>query len=128
MTDIMNESMTNALWVCLVIAFAASSISYTITQTELFVPVRNLSQKFGHMIGYLFSCFYCMSHWVIIAGVLVYQPILISSGHTFVDIVVSIFFIITISTFISGFIFKVFLTAISMKIKEKEMKELLSKK
>lgn len=128
MNEVFNGAVLNALWSCLVIAVAASSISYTITQTELFVPVRSWSQKFGHMIGYLFSCFYCMSHWVVFVGVLIYKPILLSSGYLAVDLLVSTFFTITIATFVCGFIFKVFLTAIAMKLKEKEIKEIMSKK
>lgn len=128
MNEVFNGAALNALWSCFVIAVAASSISYTITQTELFIPVRSWSQKLGHMIGYLFSCFYCMSHWVIFVGILIYKPVLISSGYLVVDLLVSAFFTITIAAFICGFIFKVFLTAMAMKIKEKEIKEILSKK
>lgn len=128
MNDVLNLSFLNALWVCFVIAVAASSISYTITQTELFVPVRAWTQKLGHMIGYLFTCFYCMSHWVVLAGVLIYKPVLINSGYLTIDLVVSTFFTITLASFVCGFIFKVFLTAIAMKLKEKEIKEIMARK
>ncbi|MFL9711174.1 hypothetical protein ACW4YW_09145 [Methylobacillus pratensis] len=128
MNEVINGTAINALWSCLVLAIAASSISYTITQTELFVPLRAWTQKLGHMTGYLFSCFYCMSHWVIFAGISIYRPVLINSDYLIIDLLVSAFFTIAISAFISGFIFKVFLTAMAMKIKEKEIKEILSKK
>lgn len=128
MINTFNDASLGALWACFVIAVASSSISYSITQTELFVPVRAWAQKLGHMIGYLFTCFYCMSHWVVFAGILIYQPILVDSGYLAVDLIVSSFFTITISAFISGFIFKVFLTAIAMKLKEKEIKEIMAKK
>ena len=123
-----NDPALGSLWACIVIAIAASSISYTITQTELFIPVRTWSQKLGHMIGYLFSCFYCMSHWVVLAGVLIYKPVLLNSGYLAIDLVISTFFTITLCAFICGLIFKVFLVAMAMKIKEKEIKEILSKK
>ncbi|WP_211343340.1 DUF1360 domain-containing protein [Lampropedia puyangensis] len=116
-----------ALWVCLVIAVAAASISYTITMTELFAPLRAWSQKLGHMIGYLFTCFYCMSHWVVIAAVLIYQPRLIQSEFLVVDLIVSTFFTITLSAMVCGVLFKVFLTAMTMKLKKKEVTEALSK-
>lgn len=112
------------IWVCFVIAVAAASISTTITMTELFVPVRNLAHKFGHMIGYLFQCFYCMSHWIVILGILIYQPILINSHHLLIDLVVSIFFTVTISTFVNGLIFKVFASKMKMKIIESEIAKL----
>ena len=121
------ESMDlSALWACVVIAVAASSVSITITQTELFAPLRALMQKAGHMIGYLFQCFYCMKHWVVAALILVYQPILIESGFSIVDLAVSWFFTVTISSFVSGAMFKVFLQAMGSKMKEKELMALMA--
>lgn len=121
------ESMDlSALWACVVIAVASSSVSITITQTELFAPLRALMQKAGHMIGYLFQCFYCMKHWVVAALILVYQPILIESGFSVVDLAVSWFFTVTISSFVSGAMFKVFLQAMGSKMKEKELMALMA--
>lgn len=116
----------SAFWVCLVIAIASSSTSITIAQTELFAPLRALMQKAGHMIGYLFQCFYCMKHWVVGVLILIYQPILIASGLSIVDLAVSWLFTITLSSFVSGAMFKVFLLAMSSKIKEKELKALIA--
>ena len=79
------------------------------------------------MIGYLFTCFYCMSHWVVIAAVLIYQPRLIQSGSLVCDLIVSTFFTITISALACGLLFRVFLTAMAMKLKQKEMAEAMSK-
>ena len=110
-----------ALWMCVVLAVAAASISYTVTMTELFAPLRSWSQKLGHMVGYLFSCFYCMSHWVVIAAVLLYQPRLIHSNMLAVDLIVSIFFTITIAALVCGLLFRVFLSAMAMKLKQQEM-------
>ncbi len=125
--EIVWSSSAAALWMCVVIAVAAASISYTITMTELFAPVRAWTQKLGHMIGYLFTCFYCMSHWVVIAAVLIYQPRLIQSGSLVCDLIVSTFFTITISALACGLLFRVFLTAMAMKLKQKEMAEAMSK-
>lgn len=125
--DIVWSNSASALWVCVVIAIAAASISYTITMTELFAPVRSWSQKLGHMIGYLFTCFYCMSHWVVIAAVLIYRPRLIQSDLPSADLIVSIFFTITLAALVCGLLFRVFLTAMAMKLKQKEMAEAMSK-
>lgn len=116
-----------ALWACVVLSFAAASISFTITQTELFVPVRNLANKIGHMTGYLFHCFYCMSHWVVFAGVLIYQPVIVSSGHILTDLVVTSFFSITLTTLINGFMFRSFINAMAKKMKERDLKEMMAK-
>lgn len=120
-------SSAAALWTCVVIAVAAASISYTITMTELFAPVRAWAQKLGHMVGYLFTCFYCMSHWAVIAAILIYQPRLIQSGSLVCDLIVSAFFTITITSLVCGLMFRVFLTAMAMKLKQKEMVEAASK-
>jgi hypothetical protein len=125
--NIVWSNSASALWACLVIAVAAASISYTITMTELFAPVRSWSQKLGHMIGYLFTCFYCMSHWVVIAAVLIYRPRLIQSDLLTADLIVSIFFTITLAALVCGLLFRVFLTAMAMKLKQKEMAEAMSK-
>lgn len=102
-------------------------MSITITQTELFAPIRALMLKAGHMIGYLFQCFYCMKHWVVLGLTLLYQPALIKSGFLVADLAVSWFFTVTVSCFVSGIVFKVFLLAMGSKIKEKELMALLAK-
>ncbi|MFW7222106.1 DUF1360 domain-containing protein [Citrobacter sp. BNK-42] len=116
-----------ALWSCIVLSFAAASISFSITQTELFVPVRNLANKIGHMTGYLFHCFYCMSHWVVFAGVLIYRPVIISSGFIVVDLLVTAFFTVTVTTFINGFMFRSFINAMAKMMKERDLKEMMAK-
>ncbi|MDH2624471.1 hypothetical protein V3N00_15170 [Acinetobacter baumannii] len=122
-----NESM-QALWACVVLSVAASSIAITITHTEVFSPLRAWMQKLGHMIGYLFQCFYCMSHWIVFLGILIYRPQILNSSSFLADFIVSVFFTLTLSTFISGIFFKVFLTAMAMKVREKEVKEIMTKK
>ena len=117
----------NSLWICMTVAISASSIAVTITQTEVFAPVRAWSHKLGKMIAHLFQCFYCMSHWVVAAGVLIYQPRLIRSSLLPVDLLVSAFFTITMAAFTSGLLFKVFLCAMTMKLKEKKVKEMLAR-
>lgn len=116
-----------ALWACIVISFTAASISLTITQTEVFVPLRNVANKMGHMIGYLFHCFYCMSHWIVFAGVLIYKPVLISSGYIIIDLIVTAFFTVTLTTFVNGFMFRSFISAMAKMMREQDLKEMMAK-
>ncbi len=125
MHTLLSSIQAVSLWNCVVLALAASSISITLTQTELFVPLQKLADKCGHMIGYLFKCFYCMKHWVAIAGVAVYQPRIIVSQYIVIDYIVSIFFIVTLSSFISGLMFKVFINAMNKKLKQKQVQDTL---
>jgi hypothetical protein len=125
-TEILNSPAASALWTCIVLAIASASVSITITQTELFAPLRAWANKAGHMIGHLFHCFYCISHWVVIAGIAVYRPVIISSGVSIIDLTVSTFFTIALSAFFCGVIFKVFLAAMAKMMKEREVKKILS--
>ncbi len=115
------------LYTCIAIAAAASSLAITITQTEVFSALRAWSQKLGHMTGHLFQCFYCMSHWIVGAGVLLYQPRILRSSVLVADLVVSAFFTVTMTAFVSGLMFKAFMAAMAMKLKEKEAREILSR-
>lgn len=119
-------SLPADLWTCVVLAVAAASVSITLTQTELFAPLRAAANKAGSMIGHLFHCFYCISHWVVIAGVAVYRPVIISSGMPLIDWTVSAFFTITLTALFSGLIFTVFLAAMSKMMKERALKAMLS--
>ncbi|OTG85739.1 DUF1360 domain-containing protein [Acinetobacter sp. ANC 4558] len=123
MRHFMISSFLYALIICMILAVASASISMTLTQTELFAPLRNWAKSTGHMIGHLFQCFYCMSHWVVILGILIYQSILIHSGYIWVDLIISVFFTITLTTFICGIMFKVFLTGMNKAVKEQELKK-----
>lgn len=110
----MNEVFPD-LWSFLVIAIAASSISISITETDLFAPWRAWTGKVHYKLGYLFSCFYCLSHWVVFLGIAIYRPVVVSSGYLVVDWIVAAFFTITLSTFVSGLMFKVFMAAMAKK-------------
>ncbi|WP_312783482.1 DUF1360 domain-containing protein [Brevundimonas sp.] len=126
MTEILTSPAAHGLWICLVLAIASASVSITLTQTELFAPLRAAANKVGHMIGHLFHCFYCISHWVVIAGIAVYRPVIISSGVPVIDWTVSAFFTIALTALFCGMIFKVFLAAMSKKATEHELKKTLA--
>ncbi len=112
-----------ALWECLVIAIASASIAMTITQTEIFAPLREFATKKHSIIGHLFSCFYCFSHWVVIGGVTIYRPEILNSGNSFLNWIVSVFFTITLTAFVCGLMFKVFLAAMASHEKQLSIKK-----
>lgn len=112
----MITTLAPALTECILIALASSSISMTITQTELFAPLRAWTAKKNAMLGHLFHCFYCMSHWVVFAGVLVYRPLLLQSGVVIIDGIMTAFITLTLATFINGLLFRVFQAAIKTHV------------
>ncbi|OMP89816.1 DUF1360 domain-containing protein [Raoultella terrigena] len=120
--------MIATLTTCLMIALAASSISITVTQTELFASFREWTAKKNALVGHLFQCFYCLSHWVVFGGMAVYRPALLNSGFALVDWVMTAFITITFATLISGLMFKVFQAAIGMHVMKHEAQKTLPAK
>lgn len=112
-----------ALWQCLVIAIASASIAMTVTQTEIFAPWRAFAGKLHPMLGHLFTCFYCFSHWVVIGGVTLYRPVILDSGNALGNWLVSVFFSITLTAFVCGLMFKVFLAAMASHEKQQSIKQ-----
>lgn len=52
------------------LALAAGVAATTITKARVFAPLR---QRARGWLGYLLSCPYCASHWLVIAGQAYYQ-------------------------------------------------------
>lgn len=123
MADLLNTGTLGALWTCTILAMAASSISITVTQTEIFAPLRGAMNRVHPMVGHLFHCFYCFSHWAAIAGVALYRPLLVSSGYPLADLTISVFFTIALAAWMSGLIFTAFLAAITKHAKQAQLKK-----
>ena len=51
-----------------------SSISFTVTETKLFKPIREWVRGKSCFFGELISCGYCFGHWVSFSLVAIYQP------------------------------------------------------
>ncbi len=56
------------------LSIVTASISFTITETRVFKPVRELVKSKNSFLGELFSCGYCFGHWVAFALVAICQP------------------------------------------------------
>lgn len=83
--------MHNLIW----LAVATASISFTITKTQTFNFIKDRLPD-----GILFElamCPYCMSHYVAMFFVVIYRPMPLT-GHP-VDLIASVFIIVTLSTF-----------------------------
>lgn len=123
----MSSLLMSDLSLCLAIALASASISMTITQTELFAGLRAWTAKKNALLGHLFHCFYCMSHWVVFFGMVVYHPDLLHSGLAIVDWLMTAFITLTLTTFINGLMFKVFQAAITTHVMKHEAQITLQK-
>ena len=62
--------MTEVVYLSIVTA----SISFTVTETKLFAPFREWLRPKSSLIGDLFSCGYCLGHWIAFGLTAIYQP------------------------------------------------------
>ncbi len=66
----MNNEIVNVIYLSLV----AASISFTVTETKVFKPLREWTKSKSSLLGGLTSCGYCFAHWVAFVLVAIYQP------------------------------------------------------
>lgn len=56
------------------LSVAAASISFTVTEAKLFLPLRTWAKGKNSFLGELISCGYCFGHWVAFALTAIYRP------------------------------------------------------
>ncbi len=56
------------------LSFVTSSISFSVTETKIFKPLREWIKSKNGFLGELVSCGYCFGHWIAFALVAIYQP------------------------------------------------------
>lgn len=117
----LSENLLQNVWICLVIALVSACIAISVTQQEMFRPLRQWAARKHAMAGHLFSCFYCFSHWVVFAGIVIYRPVVVTSGNTLVDLVVTAFFTVGLSALCSGVILQVIRIAIAKASEELDL-------
>lgn len=83
----------------LLLSLACAGISTTITEMEIFKGVREWIKSKSTWLGKLFSCGYCMSHWIAFGLVIVYQPRLYYSHCTIVDYFLTVIVISWLASF-----------------------------
>jgi hypothetical protein len=98
--------------ITLVIAAAAAAVAMSFTQGSMFEPLRKWLATKNKLIGELASCFFCMSHWTVFAGVALYQPRPVQ-GLFVADLVVTAFMGILAAVVFAGLMFAAFICAIT---------------
>jgi hypothetical protein len=61
------------------LSVVTAAISFTISETKLFLPFRNWVKKKNSFMGNLFCCGYCLGFWVSFGLTAVYRPRLFES-------------------------------------------------
>ena len=62
----------------MLLSVVTASISYAVTESKLFKPVRE-PVRHESLLGRLLRCGYCFGHWVALVLVVIYQPRLFES-------------------------------------------------
>jgi hypothetical protein len=65
------------------LSFVAASVSFAITETKLFLPLREWVKGKNSFLGELLSCSYCFGHWIAFVLVALYRPRLFESWWLF---------------------------------------------
>lgn len=90
-----------------ILALAISTISITITRGGVFSKQRQWILERNTWLGKLFSCPYCLSHWVSALVVALYQPRPVILWLP-LDLLLSVFMLVAIASVISGIIMLIF--------------------
>jgi len=56
------------------LSLLTASVSFTVTETKVFLPFREWAKEISPRFGELVSCGYCFGHWVAFVLVAIYRP------------------------------------------------------
>jgi hypothetical protein len=56
------------------LSILTASVSFTVTETKLFSPLRVWITRQSNFLGHLINCGYCTGHWIAFILVAAYQP------------------------------------------------------
>ncbi|MAS94939.1 MAG: hypothetical protein CMO55_17215 [Verrucomicrobiales bacterium] len=82
----------------LTLSIVTACISFSVSETKLFEPLRNWISARSSFCGELVKCPYCFGHWVSLALVLIYQPRIVDVW-LFLDLAISVFVIAWLGAF-----------------------------
>jgi hypothetical protein len=108
------------IYTVIVLAFAVSSISMTLSKARIFKPIRRWINARNKWLGELVDCPYCTIHWVAFAAIAIYRPVVVVSGLRILDLFVSAFVVIAVASVVSGWIFQAFAGTASAADPEQE--------
>jgi len=72
------------------LSIITASISFFIAHSQLLEDLREWIQERSKFFGDLFSCCYCLSHWVAVIMVIIFSVRLFDCGWVGIDIVLTI--------------------------------------
>jgi hypothetical protein len=100
-----NTTMFEAAVLVIMLSFAVSAISMTVTKAVVFKPAREWIVDKSSWFGKLFTCPYCFSHWVAFVVVFIWKPELLDSGLWVLDMLMTAMIMVAIAAPVSFLIF-----------------------
>lgn len=100
--------MTPTIQQIVVMALAVGTVSMTITKANIFEWLRNWIETKNDFLADLFSCPYCMSHWIALGLMFLYRPLILDTGNQWPDLFVSWFALVGLGSLVSGAILRIF--------------------
>ena len=104
------EKIIQALLELILLALAGSAISMALTKATISKKLRDKIKSKSEFFGELFSCPYCMSHWVNAILLVLSQPIILSFFPDLlipgIDYVVIWFALVSLSSYGSSLIYQ----------------------
>jgi len=94
------------IYTAVLLAIAVSIISVTITRSKVFRGFRMFLDGKNEWLHSLFTCAYCMSHWIAAALVCAVDLRLTRTMHV-LDIIISVFVVVGLATLMSAVIQRV---------------------
>ena len=94
------------LYVALILGAATATASLTITRTYIFKTPRKWFRKRGVWFDKLFTCPYCMSHYVAAFFMLFYTPRVVRSRWYAIDYMVSWLLLVVVSALLVGLLWR----------------------
>ena len=90
------------------VSMAIAAISMTITRALVFKKLRDWIANNNEFMGDLFNCPYCFSHWMALIAAVWYQFEPINKSFVWLNVIVSTFMLVTITSFFCGMILRSF--------------------
>ena len=69
----------------ILLSMICATVSFTITESKLFSQFREFLAMYTEWLFKLFSCGYCLGHYISFFLVIVYKPLLFNSGYDLLD-------------------------------------------
>lgn len=102
------------------LSLTAASLTLTISKGKIFRNPRNRLTMLNSWLGELINCPYCTSHWISLLLVAIFRPRPLVSEIMIIDLAVSMFILVSLSSMLIGLIYK----SISMVSTDEEEKQL----